>query len=476
MPINAGRLERLGGFLGSVTPTLALQLARAVEIDRLRGGALPHDDILTALRPRLREATRRLDRTPTPQRLVCSAFEDLLVDDRLRKQRGRIARSSIGPVWSWLTQTLAPVAAEQALGAIREKLLNGGPDFADAEVDAFQRIAAEAILNAIPAPDMTDIRAAEAVGALGPDVAADAHDMARMMEMASEVRGLQRQLPRPMPVLGDEDIARIRTVFERVATTHPDSASYIPFFVLGRLAKPWEAMRLAGALTRKADDTLISRTDLGQIGETLLSDLDGCVERLTAIRAPELDAGYALAQVVTFSNLSTGIVRELGIKRDGLWGRHLMQVRGGMADQMERLIARASKEIAATLPTVRRGGFGLGGRRVPDLTRSLDPQRAAKAVELAKLIAGSRPHAVAGAFAGLLIQVDEQVTTLLRRYTQGLADAVHELGQDGYPSAAKFVEQAVALTAAIDGPQEAATLKRRVAAALAIAAPAEMVA
>ncbi len=476
MPIDPGRLERLDGFLGSVSPTLALQLARAVEVDRLRGGALPHEAILLALRPRLREAATRLERTLTPRRLVCAVFEDTLVDDRLRKQRGRIARASIAPVWAWLTGTLAPSAAEQALDAVRAKLLQGGPDFADAEVDALQRIAAEAILNAIPSADIADPRAADAVRALGPDVAADAYDMARMMEMAAELRRLQRMLPRPMHVLTDDDVARIRGAFDRVLASHPDAAGYIPFFVMGRLDKPWEALRLAGALSHKSNDIMLSRTDLGLIGETLLSDLDGCVERLKSMRATELRAAFALKQVVDFSNISTGIVRELGIKRDGIWGRRLMQARGGMADQMERLLARAPREIAATLPTVRRGGFGLRGARVPDLMRTLDPQKAGKAIETARLIAGSRSHALAGAFAGLLSQVDEAVTKSVRQYAHSLADEVHAAGQDGQRSAAKFVEQAISLTEALDGQNEADTLRRRVVAAQLIAAPSEMVA
>lgn len=479
MEIDAGRLQRLGGFLGSVTPVLALQLARAVEIDRLRGGALPHDQILSALRPKLREATRRLDRTFTPRRLVCVAFEDLLIDSRLRKQRGRILRASIAPVWDWLTGSLSPAACETALGAIRDKLMSGGPDFADAEVDTFQRVAAEAILTAIPTTDMKDPRAAEAVQALGPEAAADAYDMARMMEMAREVRGLQRSLPRPMHTITEEDIARIRAVFERLCVSHPDCASYVPFFVLGRLDKPWEAMRLAGALSRKLDDVVLSRTDVGQIGETLLSDLDDCVERLSLMKRDELDGDAALAQVARFANISTGIVRELGIKRDGAWGRHLMQVRGGMSDQMDRLLGRAAKDIAASLPTVRRGGFGLHrSKRAPDLTRNLDAQKAAKAIQLAKLIAGSRPHAMAGAFAGLQKQVDEQVSSALRQYTHDLADEVHALEAQGQANAAKFVDQAIALTAALDGQAEADTLRRRVHAALVLAAPAadEMVA
>ncbi len=474
MPIDPGRLERLDEFLHHVTPTLALQLARAVEVDRLRGGALPHEEILGALRPRLREAGQRLPRLPTPRRLICAVFEDLLVDDRLRKQRGRIARSSIAPVWDWLTGALAPAELGPALEAVREKLVNGGADFADAEVGAFQRLAAAAILAAVPTPDIKDVRCAAAVAALGPDVAADAHDMARMMEMADDMRALQRATPRPLPALNDDDIAVFRAAFDRMARTHPDCASYVAFFVLARLRKPWEALRLAGALTRKSDDVKLSRTDLGQIGEALLADLEDCIARLTQMRASAVDSAIALAQVSTFAEVSTGIVRELGIRRDGAWGRRMTQLRGEMADEMERLLSRAAKDIAATLPTVRRGGFGLRGvRRVPDLSRSFDPQKAERALELAKLIAGSRPHALAGAFAGLLTKVDEAATANLRRYAGNLIDEVHAMGLDGPPGARRFVDHAIALTAALDGQQDADTLRRRVNAALAIAPAAE---
>ncbi len=470
MPIDPGRLERLDDYLGNVTPSLALRLARAVEIDRLKGGALPHKTILTALRPRLREATQRLDRAATPQRMVCMAFEDLMVDRRQRKQRGRILRDSIEPVWDWLTRTLIPAAAEQALDSLRDKLLQGGADFVGGEVEALQRVAAEAMLNALPSPDMADPRCAEAVRVLGRDVAADAYDMARVMEIAHEVRQLQRLLPRPMHTLTEEETHRIQAVFDRVSATKPDAAIYIPFLVLGRLEKPWEALRLAGVLSHKINDIMISRTEAGAIGEMLLGDLEAAIERLAAIRPADLDADAAVSDVVAFSLISTGIVREIGIKRDGIWGRRLMQLRGGMADQMERLIAKAPRDIAATLPTVRRGGFAFrGARRVPDLTRTLDPQKAARAVQLAKLIAGSRTHGLAGAFAGLLNQVDETVTTALRRYTHDLADEVHALGQDGAASAKKFIDQAVALTAILDGREEAETLRRRAAAALVIA-------
>src|ERR1051326_2851092 len=93
----------LGGFLGRLPERVAARLAKAVEVDRLIGGSdLPHEEILRALRPQLRTVPDKT-RTQTPQRFFCRPFEDLLVSpDRSAKQKGRITRSTIEPVWNWL--------------------------------------------------------------------------------------------------------------------------------------------------------------------------------------------------------------------------------------------------------------------------------------------------------------------------------------------------------------------------------------
>ena len=58
----------------------------AVEVDRLMDGhVLPHDDILEGLRPILRR--EHYDRTPTPLRLFCRPFQDLLTCSRAPPSR-----------------------------------------------------------------------------------------------------------------------------------------------------------------------------------------------------------------------------------------------------------------------------------------------------------------------------------------------------------------------------------------------------
>lgn len=462
MPVDTLRIEKLDAFLRTVTPATAVRLAQAVELDRLRGGALPHVMILDALRPHLRSAGDHATRMPTAQRIVCTCFEDLLVDRRLRKQRGRIARSSIAPVWTWLAGELGDKGV-RALGAITAKMLSAGADFAAAEIDAFHALAAPAILAAMP-DAASDAGLART---LGRDAAADAHDMARMMQIGAEIRDLQLRLPRPIATLEEEDIWTIRGSWEQVIEEKADCAPYVAFFVLGRLQRPWEIMRLAGALSRRLDDILLSRTDAGHVGELLLSDIEDCVTRLATMRVDQTVAADVLAAVETFAQISTGIVRELGIKRDGAWGKRLMAARGAMAEQMERLLGRAVRDITATLPMVRRSSFSLHARRMPDMTKHLDPQKAERAITLATIVGGARQHAMAGAFAGFLAEVEEKTVEALRHYTDEMFDELRTAEDSLTAQASDYVGHAVELSRLILGQEEAELIRRRAAAAVA---------
>src|SRR5438067_6317285 len=68
----------LKAFLGNLPGPAAARLAMAVEVDQLMDGhALPHQDILEGLRPVLRR--EHYERAPTPLRLFCRPFQDLLI-------------------------------------------------------------------------------------------------------------------------------------------------------------------------------------------------------------------------------------------------------------------------------------------------------------------------------------------------------------------------------------------------------------
>src|SRR6478736_4448028 len=110
----------LGGRRGITKPSLAM----AVEVDRLMDGhTLPHDDIMEGLRPVLRR--ENYDRTPTPLRLFCRPFQDLLTSmPRRVKQKGSIGRGTLVPAWNWLSQTLLPAETAAFSAECRALVLN----------------------------------------------------------------------------------------------------------------------------------------------------------------------------------------------------------------------------------------------------------------------------------------------------------------------------------------------------------------
>jgi hypothetical protein len=150
--LSQEKISLLQMFLGNLPKDIAARLATAVELDRLADGrALPHETILEGLRPQLRaDDTRR--RTLTPLRLFCCPFEDLLVNvPRREKQKGRLLRAHVVPIWHWVSHTLIPEAAAVYAADIRAAALTARHGRALERAGQFWPVAGVAVTNALAA-------------------------------------------------------------------------------------------------------------------------------------------------------------------------------------------------------------------------------------------------------------------------------------------------------------------------------------
>ena len=192
------------------------------------------------------------------------------------------------------------------------------------------------------------------------------------------------------------------------------------------------------------------------------------LRELREARHPNFDAALMLEHLAHFTDLSSNIVKEIEIRRDGRWGQRLMKYRATVSDAMSSFMERAAKEIAAALPVVKSGSYG-GGPRVPDFSKRVDLEKTDIALRYARLIAGARPFAAAASFGATLKDVDERVTTQLRRYTE---DMIKELRTSGGERRAIIEHQTDVvseLTAILFSEEEAELLRRRGRAAQAAA-------
>lgn len=446
----------LSGFLGQLPEQAATRLAKAVEVDRLMGGIdLPHEQILSALRPQLRQATEP-QRIGTPLRYFCRPFEDILVSSRTLKQKGRIARSSIQPVWKWLETQLMPERHRTLTNAIRGAILK------DRDLELDGRLAmlwheAAPILKSALGDEQRKIAAGRTLGSYA--IAEDAAEMALLIGGAEEVIGLQKRLPKPIPVLTELDIEFLREVFDRLCGSDPDLAPYVALIVMGRLARPWEALRLAAVVSRKATDTMISSTDVGAVGELLFDDLEIHTKKIQAVKPTKFDTEELLANLAAFCELSRGMVKELGIRRDGKWGHRLSQDRAAVSAIMEGLVERAPKEIFAGLPG-KTAGFGKGPKSL-EVERAPDQDRVARAMRYAHLLVHCRQFSVAAAFSAKLSEAMDEISTALRSYNEDILREVRSAPHETRANVERHFANALDICKLVLGDDEADFLRRR---------------
>lgn len=464
--LSLDKVKALQSFLGSLPEHVATRLARAVEIDRLMDGSiLPHDLILEGLRPMLCRAEKR-DRTPSAVRLFCRPFEDLLVSITPKaKQKGRISRSSVGPVWAWVSESLVQEATQNFIRDVRPMVLSRRLDEAVDRSVPFWTEASQAMRSTLSSESGRKM----ARIALKNDVAvADAGEMALLLGMGTQVLEIQNQLPKPVPAFDDTLVWTIRAIYDRVVVEIPDAAPFIAVIVMNRLARPWEALRLPVAIARQHQDTLISLTDMGLSGELIFFDIDTYSAAIRATKHANFEADQLIENIARFAELSSAVVKEIDVRRDGKWGQGLLKDRAEVGNVMDGFMERAPKEIAAALPTQKTGSFA--GVRIPDFSRKVDPDKTERALKYARLISGCRVFAAAASFAAKLKDAQDEVTSYLRRYTE---DLVKEM-RAGEGSRREVVDSqfavTVELTALLFSEEEAELLRRRGRAALAAAA------
>lgn len=457
------KAELLSQFLGKLPEAAAKRLAKAIEMDRLAGGTnLPHELILAGLRPVLRRA-KGVERTPTPLRLFCEPFQDLLtLVPRKTKQAGRIATSSITPVWAWLSLTLIPDEAALYVDRVKHDILGAQYDSARGRAQEFWAAAAKVMLDALSGPE----RLKACRQALGDElVVADAREMALMLSVGTQLSEIQNILPKPTPIFTEDALWSMRKIYDAVVESAADAAPYVSVVVMNRLERPWEAMRLPLSVSRQTQDTLISSTDMGLVGEILFTEIEAHAVAIRSVRQPQFDPDELIAHVASFATLSAGMVKEVEIRRDGRWGQRLLKDRAAMAEVMDGFMKRAPREILGAFPTLKTGSYS-GGPRIPDVSRALDPEKTARAMNYAKLVSGCKPFAPAASFGASLADVQDEVASALKIYSEDLLRELRAAEGEKRAHAEGFFALAAELTSVFLSADEAEFLRRRGRAAL----------
>lgn len=334
-PAKQQPVDRLRAYLRQLTPGAQALLMREFERALERG-----DDTAVAnlVLGELRRIVRATDtnerpRTADPARLVFACLDPLLADESDLRP-GQIRRSSLEPVWVWLSQTAVANNAQeldQALAAVEAI-----PSVvADQAVRKFQLAAAEAIATAVsPSSRGGDRnRSLARVGSLS--AVEDLPAIGLAFANREVLESLQTRLPKIIRAFGEPQVASVKGQLSQLPSLQkPDVLPLTLSLIMQRLTSPWQIIRLAISIVGSDEESRIAGTPFGIAISMSLHSLARLVGNLRA----DIKRGHFDKSAHHLKPLHDGLRdlrTELDIRPDSQWSRQLVAIRTDVSNALK---------------------------------------------------------------------------------------------------------------------------------------------
>ena len=263
-----------------------------------------------------------------------------------RPSLAHIPPAMLATVWNWMDETLAPDITADMKARCANPLQP--PD--DRAEDALRAETSKRILSAIDELS-DDPRATKQLRhRLGVSDFRAVRDLATIMRAAPVLRAAMTGIPDTVSELGEELSQTLRDRYDEACKTDPDAGVWFLYLVMARLTRPWAILRVFEKIVRRDDDFLLSRTDVSTIGDALLEDAAYYVSGFADIPSSSEAAHEMAAALTQFATVTVGMSREIGIRKDGGWGRQIMALRQRASAQMEAIHAAALAQLDKTVP------------------------------------------------------------------------------------------------------------------------------
>jgi hypothetical protein len=444
----AGLPERLRAYLRELPrgalALLALELERAIA----RGDQFP-EGLLEEVRGALRASGQPASRVGDPTRVFFAALEPFLVNDEAAHRRpGRIARAVLSPMWSWICRDLAPAEAQtynaeaaQADPASGEQLARG---FRECVV---------ARMESVLASTKTDERARRRLlGQIGTQNALDdARGLLTILSAADIFAQIEKSLPAQIRNLADAHLDNVKSLLDQAVGSRADVLPYALVLTMGRLAAPWQLIRL-GVKAAETDDAIrIAGSPYAVAVAIVLSEIE---QGISALKA-DLKRGATAAVpalIKTIHDCARGLRTELDLSGDSPWARRLAAIRADVSKVLKNQVESASGKVRRLLRL----------RPLSEVPRNsaLDADDVSEAEAAVELVGVCRLYASELAINEMTMRTFTELQHYLETGTQSLLDNLRQAGEGERPFLQSQVDAAVRFCAKVFGPDYASVLAK----------------
>jgi hypothetical protein len=447
-------LERLRLYLRELSPAAQALLIAELERAALHGDEVPGGDlVLQEVRRAMRDSHGTAPRNDNAARLFFRVIEPFVVDDASgRKHPGRIARSSLEPIWGWISRDLVPSGARAFAQAV--DIASGADRAAACEqlVCSFQDRIADHIQGALAAAQSDEKARRRLVAQLGEkSVLEDVRDLGEILKARDALALLGERLPSHIRNLADAQLEGAKALLDSPAIRRDGMLIHSLVLVMSRLAAPWQLIRLATKAANSDDAARVAATPYAAAISIVLAEIERMVDALqTDLRRG--NGGPATAFIKSLHDAARGLRTELDLTVDSSWGRELATVRGEISSALKA-------EIESMPGRVRRL---LRPRPASDIAAGavLDAGDVADTEALIELVGVSRTYAGELAISEMTTRCYNELEQYLDTGIEALLEGLRNAGAGDRPFRQSQVDAAVRFCAKVFGQEYASLLTK----------------
>jgi hypothetical protein len=368
----------------------------------------------------LRKVVRKPDSDDRPrldelQRTVFSVLEPFLLDgDNVRP--GQIKRSSIGPIWTWLSQTALPKEAEAFRDAFGSARREGRASEMEQALRRFQLAAADAIGELISPKSQGGDRQ-RSLGRVGsPTVVEDLPSVQTILANREAIETFRTHIPRIMSSFGDSQVASIKgQIIQLPSLQNPQVVPFVISTIMQRMTSPWQIIRLAVSFASSDEESRVAATPYGLAVSMALYDVAVLVDELrTEIKRGQFDR--SAHQLKSLHDGVRDLRSELGLRSDSQWGRQLSSIRADISNVLTSELESVPGRVRRLLRHRSDKDINAGAR--------LDAAEADETVALVKLVITCRNYASELAISEVTLRSVSELQHYLESTTEALVESL----------------------------------------------------
>ncbi|MBR0690763.1 hypothetical protein JQ612_27900 [Bradyrhizobium manausense] len=251
--------EHLVQYLRQLAPQVRCRLLAELERLHLLGEDIPHSEpLIAALRAEFRNTGQNHYRVGNPSRYFFEPIEPVLVDRAPeRANRGQIARGSLAPIWSLVTEQLLRSMAADYIADAKDVISADRQGEARQMARAFQKKVLISLNGLLGSADgAASIRDGLMAYTSSHATFDDLKKMLRYLDMQRELEDFGGALAPKIARLEGASLSKVLGLLSALKAKSIDAVPFALTIVARRLEAPWELLSVA---TAPADDRAAAR-------------------------------------------------------------------------------------------------------------------------------------------------------------------------------------------------------------------------